>query len=521
MTLVPGQIFSALPNAGQQYFAVHPFIESHPDAVFIMRTNVDVKTNSEAKKQAGVDFARSVFVPATKDTPGRIPISHKIVLKPNLTLRFHWEPQYTVEDTMGIVTDAFFVEGIIETIKALGVAGEQIYLVETNYDAADLADGGYLDMVERTGVNLPDLNKNVNELEPAQIVWKDVPDGRYFRKIPYLYPVNAPDSWLLNIAKLKAHSMGLTLCAKNIQGCIAKPYQEHCRTRDEGDLPVLSPEHIVPDALAKIEADYQNHKNHIPRWDKPGNLGGLWQHLWATRCLDNNSVTRAGLCVIEGIYGRDGDFVSGPGPDGLATDYMTNIIIFGKHPFYTDIIGHWLGGHEPGNFGLFHLAIERGLAARLNPRDIPVYEWRADGSAILTPLDEFERTPLKTKYLRRDYNGQDEPFWHLCDEPYDYPTSLRQTDQSGMPTEFSLRQNYPNPFNSTTTIEYHLPQAGWARVEIFNLQGRLVAQLVDAYHYAGRYFVDWNASHYPTGMYFYRLSVGHAYRKTRTMQLIR
>ena len=316
VTFVPGQLFSALRNGWQQYFAVHPFIESHPDAVFIMRTSVDVKTNAEAKKQAGLDFARSVFIPANADTPGRIPISHKIALKPNLTLRFHWEPQYTVEGTMGIVTDAFFVEGVIETIKSLGVAGEQIYLVETNYDEADLADGGYLDMVVRTGVNLPDLNKNVNELDSGEIVWKDVPNGSYFTKIPYLYPVNAPDSWLLNFAKFKAHSMGLTLCAKNIQGCIAKPYQEHCRTNDEGDLPVVSPEHIVPDALAKIEADHQSHKDRIPRWDKPGNLGGLWQYLWATRCLDNNSVTRPGLCVIEGIYGRDGDLSAVPVPRG-------------------------------------------------------------------------------------------------------------------------------------------------------------------------------------------------------------
>ncbi len=34
------------------FFGVHSFIESHPDAVFIMKTNVDVKTNSPAKLSA-------------------------------------------------------------------------------------------------------------------------------------------------------------------------------------------------------------------------------------------------------------------------------------------------------------------------------------------------------------------------------------------------------------------------------------------------------------------------------------
>ena len=40
-----------------------------------MQTNVDVKTNSEAKKNAGLSFARSVIFPAEK---GGIPLSAMI-----------------------------------------------------------------------------------------------------------------------------------------------------------------------------------------------------------------------------------------------------------------------------------------------------------------------------------------------------------------------------------------------------------------------------------------------------------
>ena len=45
------------------YFGVHPFVEQHPEAVFILRTHVDYKTNSDACKRVGLDFGRSVFVP--------------------------------------------------------------------------------------------------------------------------------------------------------------------------------------------------------------------------------------------------------------------------------------------------------------------------------------------------------------------------------------------------------------------------------------------------------------------------
>lgn len=68
------------------YFGIHPFILMNQDAVFIMKTNVDVKTNSSAIKKAGLDFGRSVFC-ATDDEVNGIPLNNKVVIKPNLTCR--------------------------------------------------------------------------------------------------------------------------------------------------------------------------------------------------------------------------------------------------------------------------------------------------------------------------------------------------------------------------------------------------------------------------------------------------
>ena len=133
----------------------------------------------------------------------------------------------------------------------------------------------------------------------------------------------------------------------------------------------------------------------------------LCMELWAHRTIDNHAASPMGLHIIEGIYGRDGDFNNGPNPfgnennyDGRAWDYMTNIVIFGKSPYLVDIVGHWLGGHEPGNFGLFHIAMERGKLDVMNPMNIPVYEWQ-DGVAVRRPLTSFTRTPLRSFYLQQ------------------------------------------------------------------------------------------------------------------------
>src|SRR5512140_3314291 len=74
-------VFSAVSKPSG-YFGVHPFVELHPEAVFIMRTHVDYKTNSEACKRTGLDFGRSVFVPM--DNTGT-PVTRDVATKPNLT----------------------------------------------------------------------------------------------------------------------------------------------------------------------------------------------------------------------------------------------------------------------------------------------------------------------------------------------------------------------------------------------------------------------------------------------------
>lgn len=61
----PDQLFGRSTQSGSAYFGIHPTIEANPDAVFILRTAVDVKTNSEAKKQVGAFFGSSVFQPMT------------------------------------------------------------------------------------------------------------------------------------------------------------------------------------------------------------------------------------------------------------------------------------------------------------------------------------------------------------------------------------------------------------------------------------------------------------------------
>ena len=99
-------------------------------------------------------------------------------------------------------------------------------------------------------------------------------------------------------------------------------------------------------------------------------------------------------------------------------------------------------------------------------------------------------------------------------------TSVKENLNSTIPEEFTLFQNYPNPFNPVTTINYNLPVAGKVSIKIYDILGNEVADLVKEEMPAGRYSVEWNASKYASGMYFYRIQIGNLIQ-TKKMVLIK
>jgi hypothetical protein len=531
----PIRALASRQQSSAAYFGLHPFIDAHPEAVFIMKTNVDEKMNTDAKKAAGLAFGRSVFVP--RDSGG-IPINISIPVKPNIKTA---DPNtYKIENIISHTTDAWFVEGVFEGMKELGISGSQFHIREVTRPSAWKAHG-YVDMAARVGADLRlDLEPAVSSLKAGRdFNWVNVPNGVHYKRIPYLEPINTPNTWQMNISKFKAHGMGLTLCCKCIQGSVAHNYQQFCA--DWGASMSITQDDRVTGAYDTIKKNFERHlAGGVPRWDKPsGNTfnGGLGMETWVTRTLDNISVSNYGIHIMEGIYGRDGQGNGDYGPNpvdqnhvfdsvgvsktGKAWDWMSNVIVFGKDIFRVDIIGHWLGGHEAGNMGLFHCAIDRGLSTVLNPRKIPVYLWD-NGTATLTPLESLTQTPLLTYYLCRNYNGQTEKIYHLLNEPFDYNKFSTGVNESAevKPDAFVLHQNRPNPFNPYTSIEYVMPRDGWVRLEVYNANGQLASVLVDGWRAKGSHMAVWNANGSASGTYLYRFRCGD-FTRTGKMVLLK
>jgi hypothetical protein len=100
----------------------------------------------------------------------------------------------------------------------------------------------------------------------------------------------------------------------------------------------------------------------------------------------------------------------------------------------------------------------------------------------------------------------------------------------GSPGKFELSQNYPNPFNPVTTIKYTLPESGNVKLNVYNLLGEQVAELVDEFKEAGVHTINFsalggsasggNAYGLQSGVYIYKLE-SNGFVQSKKMTLLK
>jgi hypothetical protein len=105
------------------------------------------------------------------------------------------------------------------------------------------------------------------------------------------------------------------------------------------------------------------------------------------------------------------------------------------------------------------------------------------------------------------------------------PVEWEDVNQAELPREFDLRQNYPNPFNPTTVIQYALPKTSEVKIQIYNILGQKVRNLVDEPQKPGYKMIHWDGKddsgkEVSSGVYFYRIEAGN-FVKCKKMILLK
>ena len=160
-----------------------------------------------------------------------------------------------------------------------------------------------------------------------------------------------------------------------------------------------------------------------------------------------------------------------------------------------------------------------GVANTAASANIVIGNWNPQGephwfSGVLDDFRIFNRELSQVEVNSLYHEGG----WGLDD--------VKQTASAGIPSQYALDQNYPNPFNPSTIIRFGVPIKSFVRIDIFNMLGQRVAQLMNSVVTAGYYEKTWYAN-VSTGLYIYRLEAIPAggatkmYIDTKKMLLLR
>lgn len=106
------------------------------------------------------------------------------------------------------------------------------------------------------------------------------------------------------------------------------------------------------------------------------------------------------------------------------------------------------------------------------------------------------------------------------------PTTLVNPGSLSLPNKFELMQNYPNPFNPSTVIRFSIPFSSNVKIEVYNILGEKIKELVNEQKSTGNYEVNFNTNGLASGVYFYMIEAKsidgkNEYRETKKMVFLK
>jgi len=195
-------------------------------------------------------------------------------------------------------------------------------------------------------------------------------------------------------------------------------------------------------------------------------------------------------------------------------DYAVDFVKTGTHYI-------WIRAYAPStSSNILHMGInfiEERNASRIGFKNgTGQWEWIHKHSTVSGMIRSFEVEGLGTQPLSLWFgaDGVIADKIVITSDPDFVPTGLgpdltivinQELDQLTLPQGFDLHQNYPNPFNPSTRINFSLPYQTKVRINMYDIRGRKVAELINGEKSVGTHEVNFEAKNLSSGVYIYQL----------------
>jgi len=200
-------------------------------------------------------------------------------------------------------------------------------------------------------------------------------------------------------------------------------------------------------------------------------------YTWDVACTNVNNAQIRSLLVVPDSYGGSNIFA------GTAWGYFTSVIVLS-----TDNGVTW-----------------NDVSDNLLLKAINFY-------SLVLVSDNYDQ-----KYIVAGSEGAHE-YGGIWRRPLSEMVTSVPAQTSQILKEYVLKQNYPNPFNPTTRIDFFIPKRSFITLKVFDILGREITTLVKTELEQGNHSEKWDASNYPSGVYFYSLH-SENFRETKKLLL--
>lgn len=134
--------------------------------------------------------------------------------------------------------------------------------------------------------------------------------------------------------------------------------------------------------------------------------------------------------------------------------------------------------------------------------------WAAAGQIIPNDLEKYDHfgssIALKGEYLLIGNSLDNNPLPNSGSSSF-YKIRELLSSENIIPDSYGLIQNYPNPFSNATTIYYNLPVATNVKISIYDVNAKIIVELINREESAGFKQINWDGKPAKPGIYFYKI----------------
>ncbi|MBI3192880.1 MAG: T9SS type A sorting domain-containing protein [Ignavibacteriae bacterium] len=257
----------------------------------------------------------------------------------------------------------------------------------------------------------------------------------------------------------------------------------------------------------------------------------------ATRTLMQSLNENSDIVSLT-YYGINGDFTV-KDPSEIRADFDSLVSLFPNTPIYIEECGYPSSDscnsseHKQEEFIQNVFAVWDALSNNIKYISFfQLTDWSftaVDSFAIYYNLHDIKFKEFLRTLGLRTYSGNGsnkQAYLTLQNEAFIRGALNEVTNDTRIPTEIELFQNYPNPFNPSTEFSFRISEDGYTSLKVFNLSGKEISTIISERFTPGSYTVSWNASGFPSGIYFSQLEVysfktNRRHIQTRKLLLLR